>query len=73
MIQYTVTKPLEIGKGQIIELSQEQVVPRLHNLKPHKKGKYEVKAAISFKAGEVIGLDPFTVKVFGDALKPVKA
>lgn len=56
MLRYKVLKPVTINTGEVIELTWEQASPRLHNLKPGKKGKYEVKAPVRFKAGEVIGL-----------------
>jgi hypothetical protein len=72
MESYKVLKPLELKKGHVVELTREQAIPRLHNLKPLKGSKFEVKADISFKAGEIIGFDPGKIKIFAGVLEPVK-
>lgn len=40
-----------------IELSKEQALPRMHNLKHIKGDIYEIVKPIQFKAGELIGFD----------------
>jgi len=69
---YKVLKPIELKRGFVVELAKDQALPRLHNLKPLKKDKYEVKGEISFKAGEVIGFNPDKIKIFAGVLEPVE-
>jgi hypothetical protein len=70
MVQYIVKKPIVMAKGLIVELSNDQALPRLHNLKPLKGQKYEVKKDVEFKAGEMIGFELGKTKEFLDALEP---
>jgi len=70
---YRVVQPIGIDKGRVIELTKEQAFPRLHNLKPLKGMKYEVKAEVRFKAGEVIGIElNKTTKAFAKSFEPVE-
>jgi hypothetical protein len=72
MTQYKVLEPIEIPKGMIIGLDWGQAATRLHSLKPFKKGKYEVKAPVTFKRGEVIGLEVKTKAIVAH-LEPIGA
>ncbi|MHB8109766.1 MAG: hypothetical protein ACYDHW_07010 [Syntrophorhabdaceae bacterium] len=74
MIQFKAKEPIEIGKGKIIEITKDQAMPRLHNLKLLKGSKYEVKNPVCFKAGEIVGLDPSTsTKAFLGSFERVSA
>lgn len=65
MIQYRTIQPVSIPKGFVVELTNDQAMPRLHNLKPRKSGQYEVKTEIRLKAGEIIGINPIdTTRAF---------
>ena len=73
MILYRVLTPVEITKGNVVELTPDQARIRLHNLKLLKGSKYEVKADICFKAGEVIGFDPGTSRAYTGFLEKVES
>lgn len=55
MKQYTTTGVVDVYAG-LVGLSDGQARDRAHNLKPVKKGVFEVVVPIQFKAGETIGL-----------------
>ena len=65
-------KTVEIDKGALLKLSREQALPRLINLKPLKGNTYEVKRPVSFKRGEVIGIEAGNIKPLIQSLEPVK-
>lgn len=46
--------PVGIGPGFVLALTTEQVVHRVHRLRPRQDGAYDVLEPLQFKAGEVI-------------------
>jgi len=56
MRKYETTAVVDLFGG-LIGLSEEQAARRARNLKPVKKGVYEIVGPVQFKAGELISLD----------------
>jgi hypothetical protein len=74
MQAYKVIKPLSLGVGTLVGLSQAQAEPRKHALEPTgTRGVYQAKGPLSFKAGEVVGLDDPNLKRLSAVLEPVEA
>lgn len=69
---YRVIKPIELDKGIIVQLSKEQAIPRLRDLKPLKDNKYAVKGTIQFKRGELIGIDAVVTKRYAGLIESVQ-
>lgn len=56
MNKYQVTEAVSIHDG-LLELTEAQAKPRMHNLKHIEDSVYMVMQPVMFKAGEVIGYD----------------
>ena len=72
MQRYTCSKPLALAAGTLVGLSDAQAGARKHALKPQAKGVYLASGPLSFKAGEVVGLDGPNLKRLADTLVPSK-
>ena len=56
-MKYTVIAPITLGPGLVLGLTDAQAAARSGSLRAISKGKYEVTAAVQFKAGEVVHTD----------------
>jgi hypothetical protein len=58
MVEYVVvSESVELGIGTILALNADQVDRRRHQLKDAKGGKYEAIHRVTFKRGEVLGIE----------------
>ena len=69
MLQYKVLSPIAIPVGTLVGLTDEMALPRIHNLLEHVAGVYAARTALSFKAGQEIGLDAGTAKALASLLQ----
>lgn len=71
-MKYTVIAPITLGPGLVLGLSDAQAAARSGSLRALGKGKYEVKAAVQFKAGEVIHTNAELPKALVEAVEMKK-
>lgn len=71
-MKYTVIAPISLGPGLVLGLSDAQAAARSGILRALGKGKYEVKATVQFKAGEVIHTDAELPKALTEAVQQKK-
>lgn len=56
----------------VLELTEAQAKPRLHNLNVLGEGRFEVLRTVEFKQGEEIGFDGELPKSMGRVMTPAK-
>lgn len=57
MKKYTLVGAATFGPGAILQLTADQATPRAHALKALGEGRFEARAAVQFKAGEIVGYE----------------
>lgn len=66
MQKYRILKTLPIGAGAIVQLDEAQARSRNHRLESLGEGRYRAIEPMSFKAGDVLGIEGELPKVHAD-------
>jgi hypothetical protein len=70
MKTYRTTQLLTVGPGTVLQLSEEQLKDRGHQVEALGKGRYRAKALMQFKRGEVLGIEGELAKSQQDLVEP---
>jgi hypothetical protein len=69
MKMYRVTQLLTVGAGTVLQLSEEQLKDRGHQVEALGEGRYRAKGLMQFKRGEVLGIEGELAKIQQDLVE----